>query len=214
MISLDQLSEQDIHNRLDQAYADTTENGFISAFLADAPRPSAVLVPLLRAATEESNIPQWHILLTKRSSTLSEHSGQIAFPGGRSDPDDSSPISTALREAQEEIGIESKNVHILGLIDSLLTITNYRITPVVGIIPWPAKLKLSHNEVERVFTIPLNWLAKPGNYEIHNTVLPPHYSLYYGSDNHPVIYFHPYKGDILWGASAEITMRLLKVLTK
>ena len=212
MIDLNHLEEQDIQQRLAQANSEIPEDGFVSAFLPDAPRPAAVLVPLLRTSNDTSEAPEWHILLTKRSANLAEHSGQVAFPGGRSDSNDATLEATALREAHEEIGLDPQKVRILGVLDSLLTITNYRVTPVVGVIPWPFNMILSGIEVDRVFTIPLNWLAQPDNHEIRQRVLPPPYSQYFGGESHPVIYFHPYKGDTLWGVSAEITMRLLKIL--
>jgi len=214
VIDLDQLSELDIQQRLVEAHEKDTEDGFISAFLPDAPRPAAVLVPFLRAPVDDAGTIGWHILLTKRSNKLEEHSGQVAFPGGRSDPEDASPEATALREAQEEIGLNPQKVRILGCLDSLLTITNYRISPVVGVIPWPFNVQLAHVEVDRVFTIPLTWLAEPSHYEIRRRVIPPPYSLHFGSESHPVIYFQSYDGEILWGVSAEITMRLLKTLKR
>jgi 8-oxo-dGTP pyrophosphatase MutT (NUDIX family) len=155
----------------------------------------------------------WYVLLTRRSDKLIEHSGQVAFPGGRSDPEDISAEATALREAQEEIGLETQKVHILGRMKSLRTITNYHVTPVVGVIQWPYLVRLTDGEVERIFAIPLNWLADPNNSEIRYRIIPPQYASYLGSDSHPVIYFQPYDGEILWGVSAEITMRLLQALT-
>lgn len=214
MSDLDQLSEFEIQQRLVNAQDEEPENGFVSAFLPDAPRPAAVLVPFLRAPLDASGKTGWHILLTKRSDKLIEHSGQVAFPGGRSDPDDDSPEVTALREAYEEIGLDPETVRILGRLDNLLTITNYCVSPVVGIIPWPFNVRLASLEVDRVFTIPLSWLAEPGHYEIRQRVIPPPYSLYFGSESHPIIYFQPYNGEILWGVSAEITMRLLRTLTQ
>lgn len=212
MTDLDQLNEFDIQQRLAKAKEEEPEAGFLSDFLSDAPRPAAVLVPLLRATVDETERIGWHILLTKRSDKLVEHSGQVAFPGGRSDPEDDSPEATALREAKEEIGLDPRSVHILGRLDSLLTITNYRVSPVIGVIPWPFTVKAASVEVDRVFTIPLSWLAKPDHHEIRYRVIPPPYSLHFGSESHPVIYFHPYDGETLWGVSAEITMCLLKAL--
>jgi 8-oxo-dGTP pyrophosphatase MutT (NUDIX family) len=214
VINLDRLTELEIQQRLTNVQDEDTEDGFLSAFLPDAPRPAAVLVPFLRAPLDDSGKIGWHILLTKRSEKLVEHSGQVAFPGGRSDPEDNSPEATALRESQEEIGLDPLSVHILGRLDSLLTITNYRIFPVAGVIPWPFNIQLASGEVDRVFTIPLNWLAQPSHHEVRQRVVPPPYSLHFGSESHPIIYFQPYDGEILWGVSAEITMRLLKALNR
>ena len=212
MIDLNKLSELEIQERLESIPKENHKDSFLSAFLPDAPRPAAVLVPLLRAPVDLSGTIGWHILLTKRSDKLVEHSGQVAYPGGRSEPEDISPEATALREAQEEVGLDPNKVRILGSLANLLTITNYCISPIVGVIRWPFEIRLAYHEVNRVFTIPLNWLADPSHYRIGKYVLPPPYALQLGSESHPVIYFQPYDGEILWGVSAEITMRFLKAL--
>jgi 8-oxo-dGTP pyrophosphatase MutT (NUDIX family) len=159
-----------------------------------------VLVPLLEVEGA------WHILFTRRTPSLPEHSGQVAFPGGRSDPEDLGPDQTALREAEEEIGLRREHVELLGRLKPLRTITNYCVTPVVGAIPWPYPLRLAEVEVSRVFTIPLDWLAEPGHHTILDRELPPPYSPV------PVIYFDPYDNELLWGVSAQITVDLLRAL--
>lgn len=200
------LTANEITERLHQAETTFTddapypESPYPSELLPDAPRPAAVLIPMLQ------HEGRWHILYTRRNATLSEHSGQVAFPGGRSDPEDSSPEMTALREAQEEIGLRPSDVSILGRLNDFLTITNYRVTPVIGLIPWPYDLKLASVEVSRAFTIPLDWLADPANYEEHQHSLPPPYG------SVAVIYYHSYDGEILWGASARFTLTLIKKL--
>jgi 8-oxo-dGTP pyrophosphatase MutT (NUDIX family) len=161
------------------------------------PRPAAVLIPLLRIDKH------WHLLYTRRNANLPEHSGQVAFPGGRSDPGDSSPEATALREAYEEIGLDPQNVTILGRLHDFITITNYQVTPVVGVIPWPYIFRLEEREVSRVFTIPLDWLAEPVNFEELWRALPAPY------EPIPVIYYKEFDGEVLWGASAHITQAFL-----
>lgn len=200
------LTVNEIAERLHQAErsfpddAPYPESSYPSELLPDAPRPAAVLIPLLQ---QEG---RWHILYTRRNATLAEHSGQVAFPGGRSDPEDRSPEMTALREAQEEIGLQPSDVSILGRLNDFLTITNYRVTPVIGLIPWPYDLQLASVEVSRAFTIPLDWLADPANYEEQQRSLPPPYGTV------SVIYYHPYDGEILWGASARFTLTLIRNL--
>jgi 8-oxo-dGTP pyrophosphatase MutT (NUDIX family) len=206
------LTEVQIAQRLAQAQETPLEETYLSAFLSDAPRPAAVLVPLLRAPRIRGMEPEWHILLTRRSDRLAEHRGQVAFPGGRSDSQDTSPEATALREANEEIGLSPQDVHILGRLNNLLTITNYSVTPVVGTIPWPYPFHLAAEEVSRAFAIPLAWLADPVNREIRQRVIPPPYSQIVRSESAPVIYFQPYDGETLWGVSAEITVTLLRAL--
>jgi len=192
-LRLAQALERD-HGTVQPEFAD------LPGFLPGSPRPAAVLIPLLR---KEDG---WHLLFTRRNADLPEHSGQVAFPGGRADAEDASPEVTALREAQEEIGLDPADVRILGRLRDYLTITNYRVTPVVGIMPWPYPLRLASQEVSRAFTIPLIWLADPSNHEVRQRALPPPYAPV------PVIYFHSYDGEILWGASARFTLNLLDTL--
>lgn len=199
------LSEQEISRRLSQALGGrqeyiSLEYPDFSSLLSGPSKPAAVLVPFVRKGGD------WHLVFTRRNVELPEHSGQVAFPGGRADPDDTSPEQTALREAQEEIGLDPADVHILGRLRDFLTITNYCVTPVVGVIPWPYRFHLAHQEVSRVFTIPLDWLADPRNHEIQQRTLPPPF------EPLPVIYFRPYDGEVLWGASARLTLNLLNIL--
>jgi 8-oxo-dGTP pyrophosphatase MutT (NUDIX family) len=146
------------------------------------------------------------VLYTRRNASLVEHSGQVSFPGGRADPDDLSPEATALREAQEEIGLNPADVRLLGRLPDYITITNYLVTPVVARIPWPYPLIPSPVEVSRIFTIPLEWLADPRNFEEKPRPLPIPGGL------SGVIYYHLYDQELLWGASARFTLALLKSL--
>lgn len=168
--------------------------------LTSEPRAAAVLIPLFWAGDE------WHVLFTRRNASLPEHSGQVAFPGGRADPEDPDPETTALRETWEETGILPEHVTTLGRLHRFLTITNYLVTPIVGLIPWPYPLKPAHEEVSRIFSIPLNWLADPTNYAERQRTLPePFGSL-------SVIYYNEYDGENLWGASARFTVTLINIL--
>ena len=152
------------------------------------------------------NLGKWEVLFTRRTSSLPEHSGQVAFPGGRADPEDDSPEDTALREAEEEINLDPSDVLVLGRLRELRTITNYCVQPIVGKIPWPYDFVLAKEEVSRVFSIPLEWLADPDNHKIQFRELPePHPPA-------PVIYFDRYDGELLWGVSAEITLNFLESL--
>ncbi len=162
-------------------------------------RPAAVLVPLVWQDG------RWSLLYTRRAETLANHKGQVSFPGGAVDPQDTSPEETALREAQEEIGLLPGDVRILGRLGYLQTVSDFLITPVVGQIRWPYHFRVSSQEVSRVFTIPMDWLADLRNRVERPRVFP---------DGHieNIIYFKPYDGEILWGASARITVELLKIL--
>ena len=200
-----ELNEADITRRLAAALEHSDgavypEAAALTSFLVGQPKPAAVLAPF------QWTPAGWQVVFTRRNADLPEHSGQVAFPGGRSDPEDGTPEATALREAWEEIGIRPEHVRILGRLHDFLTVTNYRVTPVIGVIPYPYAFTPYDGEVSRVFSIPLNWLANPANREIRHRVLPPPHAPV------PVIYFNEYDGEVLWGATARFTLTLLEIL--
>jgi 8-oxo-dGTP pyrophosphatase MutT (NUDIX family) len=133
------------------------------------------------------------------------HSGQVAFPGGRFDPGETQPEQAALREAYEEIGLVPESVDLLGNLEEFVTISNYNVTPVVGLIPWPMELRLMPTEVQRAFTIPLTWLADPANREKRERISPNGQTL-------EVVYFKEYDKELLWGVTARITLNFLEAL--
>lgn len=195
------LTESEIINRLANITKQEIFNPYPPGILTDVSRPAAILIPLL------CRNDSWHVLYIRRTANQNDpHGGQVAFPGGASEASDSSPVQTALRETEEEIGLKSSDIKILGQLNDYLTITNYHVTPIVARIPWPYPLKLAQDEVSRVFSIPLKWLANPANREVKDRELPPPYGKI------PVIYFKPYDNEILWGASARFTLGLLEVL--
>lgn len=162
---------------------------------------AAVLVPMV--SIEKS----WHLLFIRRADNENDHhSGQVAFPGGHHDHDDSSLKNTALREAWEEVGLKPEDVHILGQLQDHVSTTRFRIRPIVGLVPWPYSLSIDKKEVSRYFTIPLDWLAIPENKEIR------HWRSVEGRSLIPVIYFREYDGETLWGATARITVDLINTL--
>ena len=111
-----------------------------------------------------------------------------------------------MREAGEEIGLNPQAVRLLGRMNDVITITRYRVTPVVGVIPWPYQEKLERAEVERLFTIPLAWLADRRNWSEGPV------SLEGVEPAFQVIRYHPYDGEVLWGITARITHNFLDVL--
>lgn len=199
------LTPNEIIRRLQHArekiiHRETFQSTIPDDYFREPPRQAAVLIPLFREKGD------WNVLYTRRNEALPEHSGQVAFPGGRSDPEDRTPEETALREAYEELKISPQDVLLLGQLPPLRTISNYCVTPVVGIIPWPYTFTLAVDEVSRVFSIPLRWLANKDNIELRQRPLP--------NNQKPlnVVYFKPFEGELLWGVSAEITLTLLTVL--
>lgn len=206
------FSEEYITRRLSETQHLHYEDSRLWEFVTTSPRPAAVLIPLFLGHAVENGEFGWQVLLTRRTNSVMEHQGQVAFPGGRADPADITPEMTALREAHEEIGLEPNQVRILGRMQSLQTITNYIVTPIVGVIPWPISLHLEETEVSRVFSIPLKWLADPGNHEKRDRTVPVTLAKILHKGSFPVIYFKPYNDEILWGVSAEITIRMIDIL--
>jgi 8-oxo-dGTP pyrophosphatase MutT (NUDIX family) len=163
-------------------------------------RPAAVLVPLYwhQAA--------WHALYTQRTDTVELHRGQVSFPGGAIEAVDPSPEAAAKREAMEEIGLDPGSIKILGRLDELLTVTQFKVMPVIAVIDWPAQLRLNRHEVAAAFGVPLNWLKQKANREVR-----PRPSLIPGQTI-DVTYFKPYDGHVIWGVTARITLDLLKAI--
>jgi 8-oxo-dGTP pyrophosphatase MutT (NUDIX family) len=163
-------------------------------------RLAAVLIPLL---FEDGH---WKILFTRRTEHLDSHQGQVSFPGGAVEPEDEGPQAAALRETEEEIGIPAGQIEVLGRLDPLLTVTRFQIVPIVGKIPWPTELSINKLEVARVFSVPLDWLNDQKNVELRWREFP--------LSDRPigVYYFKPYQGEIIWGATARLTLNLLSVL--
>ena len=200
--TLNTLTAEQIAQRLTQSGSVETDEPYPPGLLKEPLRPAAVLIPLLRIEGE------WHVLFIRRAEHAEDlHSGQVAFPGGGSHPRDKDLITTALREAYEEIGLAPADVRILGTLNEFITISSYRVTPVIGVMPWPYHLILDPNEVSRAFTIPLEWLANPDNHSIQERILPPPYR------PASVIYFQPYDGELLWGASARFALGLVWLLS-
>lgn len=194
------LTEEFISKRLHEAIqaAGLSSDGYAEIELDDEAqlKCAAVLVPLVWENGE------WHLLFTRRTDRVESHKGQVSFPGGACDEGEITPEETALREAEEEIGLHRDNVKVLGRLTSMITISSFRVTPVVGVVKWPTVFRVGEHEVARVFTIPLGWLANETNrwqFEIPGR-------------KRAVIAYHPYDGELLWGATARMTVDFLKVL--
>lgn len=155
--------------------------------------PAAVLFPIV---DRQEN---YTVLLTQRTAHLRDHAGQISFPGGRVEAEDVSPVHTALRETEEEVGLASDRVEILGFLPEYRTGTGFRVTPVVGLVHPPFELKPDPFEVAEVFEVPLNFLLDPANHQQH--------SMHYRGAMRQ--YFAmPYGDYFIWGATAGMIRSL------
>lgn len=194
------LTEEIISKLLNEAIqsAGPSSDGYAELELNDeiTLKCAAVLVPLVWHDDE------WHLLFTRRTDRVESHKGQVSFPGGACDEGETTPEQTALREADEEIGIQPTDIKVLGRLANLITISYFRVTPVVGVVKWPTVFRVGEHEVARVFTIPLAWLANESN----------RWQFDIPGRNRSVIAYHPYDGELLWGATARMTVDFLKVL--
>jgi len=155
-------------------------------------RPAAVLVPIV-------DRPEPTVLLTQRTTELSSHAGQIAFPGGKIDPGDASPLAAALREASEEIGLDRRLVHPIGYLDLYLTTLGYRIVPTVARVDPDFELALNAAEVHDTFEVPLAFLMQPINHQRHSRE-------WNGMIRH--FYAIPFADRYIWGVTAGILRNL------
>ena len=158
---------------------------------------AAVLVPLINRASGIT------VLFTQRTAHLADHAGQISFPGGRVEADDASTDDTALREAEEEIGLPRSTVDILGKLPDYYVPTGFRVIPVVGLIEPPFPVKLDSFEVAEIFEVPLRFFLDPENHQQHNIDYKGGRRQYYAM---------PYQGRFIWGATAGILYNLYQAL--
>ena len=156
-------------------------------------RPAGVLVPIFCAPDGA------RLYLTKRSSALKHHPGQIAFPGGKQDPDDPDITAAALREAHEEIGLIPENVRVIGDMAAHETVTGFTVTPVVAQVLAPFDPLPEAGEVDEVFTVPLHHVLDPANFSIQ-------YRRWRGARRH--YYTVPFGPYYIWGATARILRSL------
>lgn len=163
----------------------------------EAWKMAAVLVPVV------AHEPEATVLLTLRTAHLSAHSGQIAFPGGKVEPDDTTPVETALREASEEIGLSRDLVTPLGLLDLHNTGTGFRIIPVLALVDPSFTPKPDPDEVADVFEVPLSFLMEEENHMRH---------LREWADRRVLFYAMEYEQRFIWGATAAMLRNLYERL--
>lgn len=155
--------------------------------------PAAVLFPIVQHATGLT------VLLTQRTAHLKDHAGQISFPGGRVEPADRSPLDTALRETEEEIGLARSHVEPLGYLPEYRTGTGFAVTPVLALVQPPFELQLDPFEVAEAFEVPLAFLLDPANHQQH--------SLHYRGALRNY-YAMPWGAYFIWGATAGMIRSL------
>ena len=157
-------------------------------------RPASVLVPLVERGGGVN------LILTRRAALLKHHPGQVAFPGGKQEPGDATPLAAALREAEEEIALRPGQVEVLGGLDPHETVTSFAVRPFVGLVDPGFRAVPDPGEVEEVFEVPLAFALDPANLQVHGRVWQGVLRRYY------VI---PYGPHYIWGATA----RMLKALS-
>lgn len=161
--------------------------------------PSAVLVPVMLGAGDVS------VLYTKRSEALNHHRGQISFPGGKWSPEDPSLLDTALREAYEEVGIEPRDVEVLGELDEVWTPTGFTIRPFVGLIRAPYPFRVNPDEIDRLIDVPWGQIPAAEAFGCEVKMV----------NGEPLEICHfQVRNDLIWGATARITRNLVRVLAQ
>ena len=164
-----------------------------------APMAASVLIPIV---VREHGLT---LLLTQRTAHLTDHAGQISFPGGRLELEDASSIETALRETEEEVGLHRRHVEVLGHLPDYFTGTGYRVTPVVGLILPPFELSPDPHEVAEIFEVPLAFLMDGANHQRRSVNLPEPAGL-------RTFYAMPYERHFIWGATAGMLRNLFHFL--
>jgi 8-oxo-dGTP pyrophosphatase MutT (NUDIX family) len=158
---------------------------------------AAVLVPLFKKSEG------CHLLFTKRSDQVKHHKGEISFPGGVVDEEDLELERTALREAYEEIGLKESDVQILGLLDDIVTVTEFIVTPIVGLFPYPYPFKVSEVEIAELIEVPLSSLLDEDCFSKREIIQ---------GDQKEIVYAFQHGDHIIWGATARILKQFLELI--
>jgi 8-oxo-dGTP pyrophosphatase MutT (NUDIX family) len=161
-------------------------------------KSAAVLIGLIDSKESDSGL---QVLLTKRSSQLKHHPSQVSFPGGKTEPEDDSLISTALRETHEEIGLLPKSIKVIGQLPNYEIISGYQVTPIVALIEDNQEFLQDENEVAEIFQVPLHHFLENNN----------HFSVKaFRNGHHHNVHFFPYKHYNIWGATAAMLKDLVE----
>ena len=159
---------------------------------------AAVLVPLFKKGED------CHMVFTKRSDNVRYHKGEISFPGGVFDERDVELQGTALREAFEEIGLEERDVQVIGVLDDIVTITQFIVTPFVGFFPYPYSFKLSPIEIAELIEVPISALLDEDCFSEREIIR---------GTGKEVVYAYQYEDHIIWGATARILKQFLELIS-
>jgi 8-oxo-dGTP pyrophosphatase MutT (NUDIX family) len=162
-------------------------------------KPAGVLIPVRHYDSGFS------VLLTQRSAELSHHAGQVSFPGGSMEACDVDIEATALRETREEIGIPERDVTIIGYLETMPTVSGYAVTPIVGLVDGAVELTVDTTEVEYAFEVPLSFLLDSANHKLIKRE--------WQGLSFSMVEFH-YEGQRIWGATAQMLYRFVKIIKK
>ncbi len=156
-------------------------------------KPAAVLLPIIERQEELT------VLFTQRAAHLKHHAGQVSFPGGKKESEDNDLLATALRETQEEIGLDARHIKVVGNLPIYRTVSKFEVVPYIALVSPTFELKLDKNEVAEVFEVPLSYLMDQNNHLIHWVERK--------RQRHP-IYFIPWQNKNIWGATAAFVRHL------
>jgi len=187
---------QTVKQRLKQALSRRQKH-----YITDSGRiAAAVLLPIYYKQG------QYYILFTKRTDKVKDHKGEISFPGGAYQEGDKTLVNTALRECAEEIGLVADEVEVLGEMDDMLTtVSNYIVTPFVGLIPWPYPFKMDEEEVEEIIEVPILALLDKDCLEQKTEIIE-------GVED--ILLFYHYQDRVIWGATARILNEFLALFAR
>lgn len=158
--------------------------------------PAAVLIGLMQVDDDV------HFLLTRRTDSVETHKGQVAFPGGMIEGDET-PIEAAIREAEEEIGLQRKDITIIGMLDDMNTPTGFRVTPVIALVDAASAMHPNADEVARIFTVPIRYFLDAKNERTEERFL---------SGEMRTIFIYEYDGEMIWGVTAFIIKHFIDVV--
>ena len=198
-MDLSRVADRNPAGRSARSGPDRRDAGNDDAPAEEGVRDAAVLAPVLTRDGEG------HVLFTKRTEHLTDHPGQMSFPGGGREPEDDDLLATALREASEEVGLDPAEAEVAGHLDDIRTVTDYRVRPFVGRVPDREYRPRDDEEVAEVAVFPVAGLVDPDNYESERRDHP-----HYGEIR---LHFFHVGGYTVWGATANMLVQLLEWTT-